>query len=78
MEFFKSLVSSNSKIAHVIALVFLFIGLVIQYSHVNAVGHDKAAVRHYGTGASATVFILFFVAYSLARDLEFFSWLNQA
>jgi len=78
MEMLQSLVSSNSKIAHVVALVFLLIGLVLQYVHVSAIGKDKAASRHYGTGVSATVFVTLFVVYALARDLEFFDWLNKA
>jgi hypothetical protein len=78
MEMLQSLVSTNSKIAHVVALVFLFIGMVLQYVHVGAVGKDKAASRHYGTGVSAAVFVTLFVVYALARDLEFFDWLNKA
>jgi hypothetical protein len=57
MEFAQSLVSTNSKIAHVVALVFLLIGLVLQYVNVGAVGKDKAASKHYARGESATVFI---------------------
>ena len=78
MEMLQSLVSTNSKIAHVVALVFLLIGLVLQYVHVGAVGKDKAASKHYATGLSATVFITLFVVYALARDLEIFDWLNKA
>jgi hypothetical protein len=78
MEFAQSLVSTNSKIAHVVALVFLLIGLVLQYVHVGAVGRDKAASSHYATGVSASVFVSLFVVYALARDLSLFAWLNQA